>query len=626
ESAVVAASGDGHELITLAEREGPSIQKFLLALLYKNLSTTAPLIPRLEQALDSAGTNDELRLLEACASRVLHSLWGVSLLRYESLDHGAFRDVWPTGWKWIHFLDKYRELIAAVLPSFDVPHLYYTSMSFIGTLADDTWVADVLDTQCQPRKLFARAWVCLLDSDYAIDHFSFRYLGINMRRSTEGFHGPWDEIIEGVGGEKAVLAAIVVDYVERVTSHATISLDLQYLAFVAYLIQGLFTDAHFMESLCEQGAVKIITCAICKLAPDLCSTESIEGLYALLGILRFCIRTGAGYHWVAHSLRSGLVSAIALCGPSGSMEDAYPEWLDWLVQTMTHGLLFKSVLLEVRAEWPNITAAHNTLQGHTIFEKWDIFTRLAGIQLEVLAAYEEGEFPRHRVCSNAKCAMVAEKTNFRRCSACSVSLYCSTVCQRQDWRLGQHLDYCRRYKFVQLSAPSGHDAQERSFLRAVLSESYMLLRRTAMKRRIEVARCFPGRTPLFLFDFTRPSAAYSMHCMFGVLPDNDHTRIFVDMVQRSGGRLELHAMRIQQGGIQSRSYLIPLHFDTGATVATLEKLATAESPETDIAEIEKILHSTAFEVYGDFLGDLEKLGISLTLATSDSESVYHCSG
>ncbi|KAK7051719.1 hypothetical protein R3P38DRAFT_1628799 [Favolaschia claudopus] len=620
QAAVSAASGDHLKLVVMAEeRKDRSTQRLLLALLHKNLSTTSSLIPGFVQALDSATVevaNDKLKLLEACVSRVLHSLLGVSFLRFECLDHESFKDldILPPSWKWIQFLDTYRDVIALVIPSFDVPQLYYASLAFLAHIGNDGWVANTLSSQCRPRKLFARAWVCLLNSDYDIDHFSFLYLGINLDRFTV-HGGGLDEFIDGVEG-KAVLVAILVDYIERVTSSPAARHNLQYLVFVAQLFPALAEDTKLMTSLCQQGIVKTITSALSEMASEATTKEAVKALDALLFTLHLCLRTTPEYQWVAQSLQSGLVSAItAVCCVSVSREEADLQWLNSIVESMTLGLVFKFVLLQVRAEWPRIESAYTALQGHAMFEKWHGFTRLAEIRLQTLTAYEKGDFSRHRVCSNSTCAMMAAKTAFRRCSACSLALYCSKACQSHDWHFGDHSDYCKRYKSVQLSMSSSLDVQEKSFLRALLYDTYLSARRAIMAKRMEFARCSPDRTLIILFDYTSPDAL-RIECAVGVLPDDPPYQIFADMVQRNGGRLELHAIRIRHGGA-ARTYLIPMHFETDEKTAALQKLAKSEaSSEADREGIEKILGLSGVEIYGDVLGDLSELGVSTNLGSS----------
>ncbi|KAF7306215.1 hypothetical protein MIND_00412000 [Mycena indigotica] len=46
------------------------------------------------------------------------------------------------------------------------------------------------------------------------------------------------------------------------------------------------------------------------------------------------------------------------------------------------------------------------------------------------------------ICNSSKCLKIANKAQLRRCANCRVSLYCSSDCQRFDWRQGMHRATC----------------------------------------------------------------------------------------------------------------------------------------------------------------------------------------
>ncbi|KAJ6586020.1 hypothetical protein B0H19DRAFT_1111184 [Mycena capillaripes] len=50
-----------------------------------------------------------------------------------------------------------------------------------------------------------------------------------------------------------------------------------------------------------------------------------------------------------------------------------------------------------------------------------------------------------RACDNMECGVIRDKKEFRCCSACKSTYYCSNDCQRHDWGEG-HRQECDRLR------------------------------------------------------------------------------------------------------------------------------------------------------------------------------------
>ncbi|TFK68980.1 hypothetical protein BDN72DRAFT_841180 [Pluteus cervinus] len=48
------------------------------------------------------------------------------------------------------------------------------------------------------------------------------------------------------------------------------------------------------------------------------------------------------------------------------------------------------------------------------------------------------------VCDNQKCKKANGANEFRKCSGCKISVYCSVACQTADWNSGEHKEFCKQ--------------------------------------------------------------------------------------------------------------------------------------------------------------------------------------
>ncbi|KAF7300952.1 MYND-type domain-containing protein [Mycena indigotica] len=88
--------------------------------------------------------------------------------------------------------------------------------------------------------------------------------------------------------------------------------------------------------------------------------------------------------------------------------------------------------------------------------------RLSAMQLFDLSATS-------KICGNLLCHLVANRTQFRRCQECKDAWYCSTDCQREDWKL--HKKLCRHGGGRSLGLAT-HGFRQRCYMRDLLDREY----------------------------------------------------------------------------------------------------------------------------------------------------------
>ncbi|KLO07684.1 hypothetical protein SCHPADRAFT_945066 [Schizopora paradoxa] len=63
-------------------------------------------------------------------------------------------------------------------------------------------------------------------------------------------------------------------------------------------------------------------------------------------------------------------------------------------------------------------------------------------QAVLQSLYEVKYAADHGVCSNSSRGLLTNRRHLKKCSGCSVALYCSTSCQQEDWQ--QHREICKK--------------------------------------------------------------------------------------------------------------------------------------------------------------------------------------
>ncbi|KAJ7134088.1 hypothetical protein C8R43DRAFT_640269 [Mycena crocata] len=197
---------------------------------------------------------------------------------------------------------------------------------------------------------------------------------------------------------------------------------------------------------------------------------------------------------------------------------------------------------------------------------------------------------RCKACDNSECGAILDKSQFRRCSKCKSSYYCSHECQDSDWQHGRHRLICNAMKILSLTDGtrlcSSNSIRERSFMRAILHNDYHESIRGIYEGQVKFMAAHPDSGPFFtLFDYTvipmRSSiesvAAWPLTtALDGVGPE------WKDMVERSarsGGRIQLHVMRVPSPP-KPRFWLVPLRSTSGRMQEQFRQLAASLPPES----------------------------------------------
>ncbi|KAJ7490685.1 hypothetical protein FB451DRAFT_1079464 [Mycena latifolia] len=198
----------------------------------------------------------------------------------------------------------------------------------------------------------------------------------------------------------------------------------------------------------QAGAIPLCTRAAGTLAGALNAGRSpglLDGAVAAFGYLANCLESTEGFTWVVQSVAADLLCAFADCSPHFARLDEEDRDMvcSLLHTTLPKYLVYRSVVQAVDDGMRRLGALQQKRVSVSVAKKvWADFRRLAEERAMVVlhAVAVKG---KAATCDNVKCQKVDAKNTFRKCGACSTTLYCSKECQGVAWKEGGHKDMCK---------------------------------------------------------------------------------------------------------------------------------------------------------------------------------------
>ncbi|KAJ7478726.1 hypothetical protein B0H11DRAFT_2028458 [Mycena galericulata] len=576
-AAAVEGSLDALVKLSIYVTDAKPCGALLLPVFFAGLNATD--IPRLLVELDAPFLDSGSALLVTAISRAYASLGAISYLLSEKLiPASAFGDLWPRTWSWIHLLDTHREAIIAISPIWDALRCFGLYASIIVAMSYHPPSAEVIDATDGVRVVLVRSWAVRLRGEDILEDNAFlsicgyisSTLNISVPRNLE-------EAIEGAGGTRDALASLIVEHITRVLAQDSgrnkafsLSVVVQLLAHEYSVIPAGPIHSTLHEALLRHGIVAAMTSVVGVVSgADFPSHERDNYLIeAYLLSLVWYFKQPEGYHSIAESLKAGLLSTLVACGLRE--HSLFANALRRTLDTLSTSLVYRTVLMQVYIALP-FTGEEDwdtTYRASELSECWSKFGGLIAERLKVLNAYEGVGYVSHRACDNVECGAISTKTDFRRCSRCQMAHYCSESCQIHDWKYGMHRESCQELQALRRSY-SDVSPRDRSFLRAVMHDEYIGIREALLPGLLNFARVRPDETPCILFDFTRPDVA----CDVTISPAGnlDGFANFAAQVRASGGRMQLHMMKVVEGG-QTRRWIFPLRSSTADVMEALQNI------------------------------------------------------
>ncbi|KAJ7474111.1 hypothetical protein FB451DRAFT_1367108 [Mycena latifolia] len=465
--ATAAANGSWKDLRLLIERAGSKLKpRHIFPIFFGNLDPAG--IPSVDQ-LDS----DSAAYSPPCIPLIITSMQTMTETRNQILDASTTTELCADFWP------RVSRIYA------NSPSQRYTASTCRPSYSDPETAAQINATP-GVLSVLARAWKILLRPQSRLSEPSFHDL---CRLMLSGWNA----------GEPENLAALMD------------ALFFQHLYRVQPAREYPMSDATVFFL---RGVIKMLKEAGQSdgpLAPALLAVGIIKPLTTLLW-----------KRWLTEALAAGLLRAIVVCVESGFQETH--DDVKRLLKVLLPPFLFShSLLFALDAAFgqigPLAIMSASVFEAAELYPVWKEFSELANQRIALMKKYDSGIFAslKVRACDNIACLRpgLRNEAEFKQCSGCMVSVYCSQACQTADWRQG-HRDICEAIQAELLREPDPLSSRDKSFLRALVNSEFQEMKDQILLQQIYSTHSGPG-SPLATLHLSYAKGPLQI----GVLPTQD---------------------------------------------------------------------------------------------------------
>ncbi|KAJ7153899.1 hypothetical protein C8R43DRAFT_443172 [Mycena crocata] len=516
-------------------------------------------------------------------------------------------DLWPRVWEWANFIYTYRDHLPG--PPLPVANFCVDFLIFMANFQKNGVPEPYLCSSVGFRSLLTATWGFVLD----VEDPDNRDLGLTLITGFLPAMNPADEanfeeIIDAAGSVDH-LAQLIVNCMHEILNSAETPLsfkDIYYLRAVLNFVAaaehlGIAGEPMYQGSLGRLGKAlgdnnftEVLVAAAWAVGDATGDTELIKFTVdrCILFLARLFLREG-GHHYIPSAISQGLLGALICAGHFDGPMQSHMTLFFYGILPRTLISYHAVAALEGALPDAEECASSPVFRRSPGFDKWQRFCTSTKRSLAVLKFCEQ--YVPDKACDNIDCHIIKSKTEFRRCSRCLNVYYCSTDCQKIDWRTGGHRDICGEYNTLRLSARTNLSVRERDFLRAYLDAEYTYSKPTIYAQQALCLKRFPNSAFLTLFDYTNGPVDIS------VLPLESDSTYMQDLraygaewdysvarAQRSGGRMALHVVRTQHGTEPHRYVVIPLRRTETGVNAILNDMAVELPANKDDPAVQEL--------------------------------------
>ncbi|KAJ7144491.1 hypothetical protein C8R44DRAFT_725420 [Mycena epipterygia] len=523
----------------------------LLPVLYANLDLTAISGPALD--LESAPTSDNIL-------RAITSLDG--LAAFPEFPDGVLVEFWPRSWQWIQFVYHHRTSLPCARSE---KQILANLLLFLRQIFENTGNSFALIHEVPGvRALVARAWALYLGDAHRVDYdpaFTALCMFIRFARSTDDSPNPVDELEEftdGAGGTSA-LASLIIRHLTFFSHGGESTVPLLHSA-ISFLLEYGDQDSPFHRELLAQGILNSVVKALA--AVQGATFRKMGNLVACCVVLLGCfLNTFPIYPWIKQAVGAGLIRVFIRCSmrtDAASDSESFIRFVEFLSASTVYRPVLRK--LQESVEEARDLLNSGAFPQSVVFDAWREFVELLESRLMLMEKLDRAKESCRKACDNMECGAIRKKTEFRCCSACQSTYYCSEECQRRDWAEGDHREECKRIQCNRFRNAWELGARNKSYIRALLSHDYLARKHEVVSKKRAFMLENPGQEFYVLFDYTAGRIAIKIR------PTDRNSRELppgwfdiLSRASRSHGRMELHVALLVVGSSQGfRHCLIPM--------------------------------------------------------------------
>ncbi|KAJ6524403.1 hypothetical protein DFH09DRAFT_186434 [Mycena vulgaris] len=225
------------------------------------------------------------------------------------------------------------------------------------------------------------------------------------------------------------------------------------------------------------------------------------------------------------------------------------------------------------------------LENSDIAESWTDFIMLVFDRAEIM-----GQLVPKKMCDNLACSKKDVKDDFRMCSGCKHSYYCSKECQNADWRAGRHKPACLVHRRGAHNLTERHHLTKRNrdFMRALLDHDFRKHKGQIYDQIVKCIKVHPDAGWFIIFDCIGAPLTFKVYSLAEQSPALDMLRksgpewdAFVARAERSQGHMMIHVMRAYEDK-EGRYWVLPLRSTTGEVYERLKHIAADAVAEVNV--------------------------------------------
>ncbi|KAJ7607645.1 hypothetical protein DFH06DRAFT_1486488 [Mycena polygramma] len=548
----------------------------LLPVFYGHLSPSLiPTTDALEAMIESGITTPAIE----CADKALTAL--SKMVQKNLIPPDASPDLWPRVWPWMEFLHVYWDYLGSFTARGKI-HSFLIYTSILLFLQDHPESTAIVCATSGVRVLIAQAWKGLLHSNLITNAAAPKELIRLVIPLTTDIGNPanFDEILDGVGGTNSDLVDVIITHISLALSFPTADTVASSLTLAIN-----FTEAtndlypEFQAALLSGGIITSLISAF----------NTVTGHPLVLHTSSYLQDWPT--RWMVEALQAGLLPCIIshALNNVGIPKDAVgdvTEHLDQLVlEILPRALISYPVITQMHVSLADVEEMASTADFRVLplFRSWTKLVALAEERIQVVNEWEDRGMPLLLQCDSMLCENVKRKQKFGCCSDCRIAVYCSRECQQHDW-LNGHREMCQAlYLSRQHNLSAGLAPRERAFMRALLLDAeYERARVRIALETIAFMHQHPDEPDAFCveFDYTRAGGVkvgvFLLSTMF-----SDLVVPMQSAVTRSGGRVQIHAMRVVEGG-QHQHRVFPLRAASPSFFNGLKRIAREIPADVDV--------------------------------------------
>ncbi|KAJ6587521.1 hypothetical protein DFH09DRAFT_1427589 [Mycena vulgaris] len=522
-------------------------------------------------------------------------------------------DLWPRIFAWIACIHLNRERISSEFYPTEA-HICGELMMFIGHFSEDRATSGLFHVTVGVRYMVTRAWAVLFDTEHDRDHPVYLalcdFLRLHMKAAIPRNLREILTASDGLWGFALLIKWYITFFViDRPTQWTIDALHIMdgLLELLADL--GDMEDADMRGALVSAGIVSALTKAAYVIA-EADIPESAHLLLAIFNILQMLFTSPPSYRAIGEALGAGLLRAIVRCTTMGA-EGNEPDTALWhfLSVALPGATVYYSVVVRLEAALLGVTDLVDTptFRRLPVSRLWQAFHPVAQERIKFLQAFDSRRVgSSSKACDNMACGLIAEKTEFWRCSECQRVYYCSQNCQKLDWVEGGHREACGSIQKFARDHPEYMSRRNVAFMRELLHNDtgpHSLLREGALMAQVSRIQIWPSEVLVTLFRYrgsarTAEGATVAEMRRLDKAGDvnwDEHSA----RAARSGGRMVLHVMAVQHGD-QERLHIFPLRSNTAALQDGLTRLAgegLAEDPRERVRRMVQSVCDGLMEIH-----------------------------